>query len=121
MDSGRMEQVLGNLVSNALRYTSPKGEITLAANQITPETMTLFVVDDGQGIPAADLPRIFDRFYKADASRTENGESGLGLAIARSLVTMHGGTITVESVLGSGTTFRIELPIKKDPKGLQNP
>ncbi|MBK6709540.1 MAG: HAMP domain-containing protein [Chloroflexi bacterium] len=121
MDSGRMEQVLGNLVSNALRYTSPKGEITLAANQITPETMTLFVVDDGQGIPAADLPRIFDRFYKADASRTENGESGLGLAIARSLVTMHGGTITVESVLGSGTTFRIELPIKKDPKGFQNP
>ncbi len=113
VDPGRMEQVLGNLVSNALRYTPSGGHILLTAAQTGVDKMTLLVADTGEGILPQDLDRVFDRFYKADPSRAaQNGESGLGLAIVRSLVTMHGGTISVDSTVGTGTTFRIELPIQ---------
>jgi len=113
VDQGRIEQVLSNLVSNALRYTPAMGQITLSADQKAPNRLELQVQDTGVGIAPEDVARIFDRFYKVDASRTaENGESGLGLAIARSLVLMHNGRISVQSALGAGATFTVELPIK---------
>lgn len=114
MDPERIRQVLGNLLSNALRHTPPGGRILLSAareNGSPGGTLLLSVADTGTGIAPGDLPYVFDRFYRGDRARPEGqGESGLGLAIARSLVEMHGGAITVQSVLGEGTTFRIALP-----------
>lgn len=110
-DAGRLDQVLSNLVANALRHTPTNGTITIQAEPL-PKGVRLMVKDTGEGIPAADLPYIFDRFWRGDAarSRTEGGSSGLGLAIARQLVQAHGGQIQVTSTLGKGTTFTIELP-----------
>ena len=110
VDPDRMVQVLGNLVNNALRFTPEMGEIGLTA--VTHATSLLIQVKDtGAGIAPADLPHIFSRFYRGDASRQHNGESGLGLAIARSIVEAHGGHIKAESNLGQGTTFTITLPL----------
>lgn len=112
VDPGRMEQVLGNLVSNALRFTPENGEIVLTAVQLDSTHIQLAVSDNGQGIPADVLSRIFDRFYKANESRqAQEGESGLGLAIVRSIVHMHAGNIEVKSAVGKGTTFLITLPL----------
>ena len=108
-DRERIAQVLGNLMSNALRYTPEGGTITLSA-EAAGESVLLRVSDTGPGIEPDHLPYIFQRFYRADESRTTNGESGLGLAIAKSLVEAHGGTITVESTVGQGTTFTVALP-----------
>lgn len=110
-DAGRLDQVLSNLVANALRHTPDGGTITLRADPL-PKGVRLSVKDTGEGIPATDLPYIFDRFWRGDAarSRTEGGSSGLGLAIARQLVQAHGGQIDVASTVGTGTTFTIELP-----------
>ena len=109
-DRERIAQVLGNLMSNALRYTPEGGTITLSA-EASVESVLLRVSDTGPGIEPEYLPHIFQRFYRADESRTTNGESGLGLAIAKSLVEAHGGTIQVESIMGQGATFTITLPI----------
>ncbi len=109
VDPERMAQVLGNLISNALRHTPAGGSVVLAAKRGT-EGILLQVRDTGSGIAAADLPYIFHRFYRGDRSRQQNGESGLGLAIAKSIVEAHGGTITAESTPGVGTTFTITLP-----------
>ena len=110
VDPERMAQVLNNLVGNALRYTPAGGQITLAAAENVGH-VHLTIQDTGAGIAPDDLPRIFDRFYRGDASRgQQTGESGLGLAIAKSLVELHGGTITASSAPGAGTTFTIELP-----------
>ncbi len=112
MDPDRMAQVLGNLVSNALRYTPVGGTITLAA-AANEKTLTMTVTDTGSGIPPADLPHIFQRFYRGEKSRQQQeNESGLGLAIARSLVLAHEGTIAADSTPGAGTTFTITLPIR---------
>lgn len=106
-DAGRLDQVLNNLVANALRYTPAGGKINLdAANTST--GVRIQVSDNGNGIPAEDLPNIFDRFWRGDSSHQSS--SGLGLAIARQLVQAHGGTIAVESQLHQGTTFTIYLP-----------
>ncbi|MGB9672616.1 MAG: sensor histidine kinase [Anaerolineales bacterium] len=109
VDLERMLQVLDNLIINSLRYTPSGGKITLEAWS-EKEKVFLQVRDNGKGIATEDLPYVFDRFYRADRSRQENGESGLGLAIAKSLVEAHGGMITVESQLGSGSIFTIQLP-----------
>ncbi|KPK07957.1 MAG: hypothetical protein AMJ56_12495 [Anaerolineae bacterium SG8_19] len=109
VDPERMGQVFGNLVSNALRYTPEGGEIILTATG-DGSSVQLKVKDTGAGIDPADLPHIFSRFYRSDRSRQQNGESGLGLAIARSIVEAHGGSLTVASKLGQGTTFTIIIP-----------
>lgn len=109
VDPDRMAQVLCNLVGNALRYTPPKGQVLLAAAQ-RGKHLLLTVQDTGAGIALDDLQRIFDRFYCGDETRHgDGGESGLGLAIPRSIVNLHGGTISVESTLGEGTTFTVAL------------
>jgi signal transduction histidine kinase len=107
LDPDRIVQVLGNLVSNALRYTPAGGVITLSAD-MSGGNLLLSVRDTGMGIPAEVLPRIFERSYRGDASRS-GSESGLGLAIAKSIVELHGGTIRAESS-PQGSIFTIELP-----------
>jgi signal transduction histidine kinase len=108
-DPHRMRQVLGNLIDNAIRHTKPGGNIELAA-RADASGVTFRVSDDGEGIAPEDLPHVFDRFYRADpARRRSDTGSGLGLSISRRLVEMHGGTITVKSAPGQGTTFTITL------------
>ena len=110
IDPERMVQVLANLVTNAMRYTPLAGTVTLQARQIK-DKIQLLVKDTGSGIPADKLPNIFDRFYRIEESRyQQEGESGLGLAIARSIVEAHHGTITAESAVGIGTSIIITLP-----------
>jgi len=109
-DWHRLDQMLGNLVNNALRYTPEGGEIRLSTEKAD-DTILVKIQDSGEGIPEEDLPFVFDRFWKGDKSRTRaSGGSGLGLAITRQLVTAHGGTISVESQEGEGTTFTVRLP-----------
>jgi signal transduction histidine kinase len=100
--------VLDNLVLNAFRYTPQGGEIVLSARQSEKE-VEIQVKDNGSGISAEEMPRIFDRFYRGDKARQQNGESGLGLAIAKSIVEAHGGRIRAESTPGQGSTFTISL------------
>ncbi|RME84351.1 MAG: sensor histidine kinase [Caldilineae bacterium] len=110
-DPDRMTQVLNNLISNALRFTDRGGEIVLSA-QAEQGRVLIQVRDTGCGIAPEHLPHVFERFYRADPARSlEEGESGLGLAIARSLVEAQGGKIWVESTVGVGTTMFISLPI----------
>ena len=110
VDPDRVTQVLVNLLDNALRYTPAGGMITLSATHIQ-EGVAIAVKDSGPGIPPEDLDYLFERFYRGDKSRQrEEGGSGLGLAIAKSLVESQGGRIRVESQLGEGATFIIELP-----------
>ena len=110
VDMERMAQVLGNLMNNALRFTDIGGEINLAAGLQAGEVVIL-VSDNGRGIAQEDLPYIFERSFRGDKARQQSGESGLGLAIARSLVEVQGGRITVESALGQGTQFSIFVPL----------
>ena len=111
IDHARFRQALDNLISNALRYTPAGGAIDLASVSLADGGVQITVSDTGSGIPASDLPHIFDRFYRGDPSRQESqGESGLGLTIAKSLIIAHDGTIDVTSVEGKGTTFTIRLP-----------
>jgi len=120
VDETRMMQVLGNLMTNALRYTPEGGQVTLKDEQ-TRDRVVLTVSDTGSGIAPADLPRVFDRFYRGDSSRSEqNGESGLGLAITRAFVQAHGGEITVASMPGSGTKFTILLPLSHPESAIQS-
>lgn len=110
VDGERMTQVLNNLVSNALRYTS-SGEIVLSGTAVS-NTIELRITDTGAGIAAKELPHIFSRFYRADQSRhrTADSTSGLGLAIAKAIVEAHEGKITAVSNPGEGTIFIITLP-----------
>jgi two-component system sensor histidine kinase BaeS len=110
VDPERMAQVLNNLVSNAIRHTPRDGRVTLSAAQQNGDIL-LSVTDTGSGISDDDLPYIFNRFYRGDQARRQNGESGLGLAIARSIVHAHGGTISADSAIGTGSTFTVTLPI----------
>jgi two-component system OmpR family sensor kinase/two-component system sensor histidine kinase BaeS len=110
-DRRRIAQVLGNLLSNALRHTPEGGCVTLSAAE-KEETVEVAVSDTGAGIPSEDLPYVFERFWRGDASRSRvSGGTGLGLAIAKQLVEMHGGEIGVDSTLGEGAVFRFTLPI----------
>lgn len=109
-DSDRLEQVLTNLVDNALKYTPPGGRIEVRAVAANGE-VAVEVADTGRGIPPEDLPHVFDRFYRVDRSRTRgSGGTGLGLAIAKHIVEAHGGRISVRSRRDEGTTFEFTLP-----------
>jgi signal transduction histidine kinase len=112
VDIERMIQVLGNLMNNALRFTPDGGKITLRAFRSGDQEIRLQAADTGSGIPAEDVPFIFERSFRGDKARRQiDGETGLGLAIAKSLVEAQGGKIQVESAVGQGTTFTIILPI----------
>jgi signal transduction histidine kinase len=110
-DPQRLAQVLGNLVTNALRYTPPGGQVTLRAAPDPEGGIRVQVADTGAGISPEDLPRIFDRFWRGDPARSREmgAGSGLGLAIARSLVQAHGGRIWAESQLNQGTVVSFIL------------
>ncbi|MEP6987100.1 MAG: ATP-binding protein [Chloroflexota bacterium] len=109
IDPERMIQVIANLVTNALRYTPVGGTVTLQARQ-NKDNIQLAINDTGAGIPADKLPNIFERFYRIEESRYQSeGESGLGLAIAKSIVEAHHGTIAAESAVGVGTSIIITL------------
>lgn len=110
IDSDRMEQILTNLIDNAIRHTPAEGEVLVSLTE-TNEGATIIVKDTGHGIPSDDLPFIFERFYKADKARTRGkAGTGLGLAIAKQLVEAHHGHIDVHSKVGEGTTFTIFIP-----------
>jgi signal transduction histidine kinase len=106
-DPDRLEQVFQNLVANALRYTPDDGQIALLAER-SGDDVRITVSDTGPGIPDAQLPLIFDRFYKADASRKQAGGSGLGLSIVKAIIERHGGTVTARNE--GGAVFEITLP-----------
>ncbi len=107
-DERRLEQVLVNLVHNAIKFTPPGGAISVSCTQ-GDGSVVVAVEDSGIGIPAGDLERIFERFYKVDRSRSSQG-TGLGLAIARHIIELHGGRIWAESMEGRGATFSFTLP-----------
>jgi signal transduction histidine kinase len=110
VDPLRIREVLTNLISNAMRHTPEGGRVSVDASA-NARSIVVSVSDTGSGIPAADLPKIFDRFYKGPASRG----SGLGLTIARNLVVAHGGEIRADSVEGNGTTVTVTLPLQPQP------
>jgi len=111
-DQAGLIELVAILLDNAIKY-SPEASTVALVSEVAAHTVKISVTDEGAGIPAADLPHIFGRFYRADRSRTK-GEHiegyGLGLSIAKRLVDMHHGTIAVESTLGKGTAFRVKLP-----------
>ncbi|MGG1551741.1 ATP-binding protein [Paenibacillus ferrarius] len=114
-DEDRLEQVFTNLLDNAFRHTAAGARIALTAQPAVYKDRPVIRVDisdEGKGIPADDLPYIFERFYKADKARTRGttGGTGLGLAIVKNIIDAHNGSVTVHSVLGQGTTFTIYLP-----------
>ncbi|MGB3713419.1 MAG: ATP-binding protein [Candidatus Promineifilaceae bacterium] len=113
-DSDRLKQLFLNLVDNAIKYTPAGGEVLMSLSKKDGNAL-VEIRDNGVGIPAEDLPRVFDRFYRVDKARTRNpGGSGLGLSIARWIAVAHGGNIHVESSVGEGSTFIVSLPILAD-------
>lgn len=123
-DRDRLKQVLVNLVGNAIQYTPPGGQVTLSL-QKQGDQARLYVRDSGPGIPAADQPHIFERFYRGERSRKRSGGAqssgfGLGLSIAYWIVRNHGGSIEVDSREGQGTTFCVRIPIEQ-PQSLAKP
>ncbi len=110
VDQVRLRQIVGNLVSNAIRYTPAGGSVTVRV-ELRGQRLAIEVTDTGSGIAAADLPKVFDRFWRADRSRSRaTGGSGLGLPIARQFARAHDGDITVASRAGHGSTFTVDLP-----------
>ena len=106
----RLEQVFTNLLENAIKYTRAGGEVR-ARIRGTARDVRVEIEDTGIGIPAASLPRVFERFYRVDRSRSrEMGGTGLGLAIVKHVIRAHGGQVEVKSVEGSGSTFTVTLP-----------
>jgi len=111
VDAKRIAQILRNLLSNAIDYTPPGGKIYIKAEK-EDNFIQVAVKDTGSGIASEQIPFIFERFYRADPSRTQStGGSGLGLSIIKQLVQAHGGQVGVESVPGSGSSFYFTLPI----------
>jgi two-component system sensor histidine kinase ResE len=113
LDPDRIEQVLTNLIDNAIRHTSEHGSVLISVASKENDLM-IKIQDTGSGIPQEDLPFVFERFYKADKARTRGrAGTGLGLAIVKNIVEAHQGKIQVHSKLGEGTTFSILLPRKE--------
>ena len=114
-DGRRLEQVLANLLDNALRFAPAGSEVSVRTRREDGGGAAVVVHNGGEPIPAADLPHIFDRFYQADRARAGGGHSGLGLAIAGELAQAHGGTIGVRSSAAEGTAFTVRLPASIPP------
>ena len=115
-DPARLERVVSNLVSNALKYSPDGGDIVLLLFQESDSTgnwAVLQVRDQGVGIPPDELPQVFDRFYRGSNVIGRIEGTGLGLASARQIVEQHGGSISVDSQLGLGTTFTVRLPLEE--------
>lgn len=110
-DAARLAQVFDNLLDNALTYTPPGGTVELSAALTSEGSLEVVVADTGEGIPPEDLPRIFERFYRADKARAGESSTGLGLAIVKEIVTAHGGHVTASSQPGQGTRFTVTLPL----------
>lgn len=116
-DSEAVHQILSNLIENAIKYTPEGGNVTLSAREIPvrgkePEMVEISVKDSGIGVPAEDLPRLFERFYRVDKARSrEMGGTGLGLAIVKHLTLAQGGQVHVESTVNKGSVFRFTLPV----------
>ncbi len=110
IDGARIEQVLINLIQNAIKFTPAGGSIQVRATERA-GWLRIAVSDTGVGIHEDELPRLFERFYKSDRARRSSG-TGLGLAIAKHIVLTHGGRIGVESTLGRGSIFTVELPME---------
>ena len=115
-DRNRIRQVLGNLVDNAIKYSAVGGEVSVAAVREGPDAV-LRVTDKGQGIPADELPHIWERLYRGDKSRAERG-LGLGLALVKAIVEAHGGTVSARSGPGEGAEFTVRLPASPQPRQL---
>jgi len=114
-DRAQLGLLLSNLIDNALRYTPAKGTVCVRLDA-TESRAVLQVADTGEGIPAAELPRIFERFYRVDKARArQTGGTGLGLAIVRHVAEAHGGTVRVDSELSRGSTFTVTLPVAGPP------
>lgn len=110
-DEARLEEIVYNLLDNAVKYSAAGGVVTLSASRDGAGHIVMSVADNGAGIAAADLPRIFERFYRADKARSrEVGGTGLGLAIVKHIAQLHGGIVEAESELSRGTTIRVRLP-----------
>jgi two-component system phosphate regulon sensor histidine kinase PhoR len=109
-EAAQLGQVFANLIHNAVKFSPPDSTVTVSVRSSGIE-VAASVKDRGIGIAEADLPRIFERFYKADRSRASGGGTGLGLAIARHIVEGHGGTLAVVSEDGAGSTFTMTLPV----------
>jgi two-component system phosphate regulon sensor histidine kinase PhoR len=111
-DESRLQEIIYNLLDNAVKYSQPGGTVFLRA-EIDGGRVRISVADQGVGIPEADLPRIFERFYRADKARSrELGGTGLGLSIVKHIVQLHGGSVEASSELGKGTTISVLLPIR---------
>jgi signal transduction histidine kinase len=111
-DWDKLHQVLTNLLHNAIKFTPPNGQVLVALENRNDEWMELCVADTGRGIPPDELGKIFEKFYRGGAAQAESQGAGLGLAIAKSLVELHGGRIRVESTPGQGSRFFFTLPIQ---------
>ncbi|MEM1117285.1 MAG: HAMP domain-containing sensor histidine kinase [Bacteroidota bacterium] len=115
VDPGLVDRAVGNLLDNALRHTPPGGAVDVEVTRADASTLAVAVRDTGEGIAPELLPRVFDRFVRADESRAADGGAGLGLAIVKRIATLHGGTVRVESTLGAGSTFSLVLPVEARP------
>jgi len=118
-DKERLKAVLLNLLDNAIKYSPPnsKVSVSLSAGSRTPGVVRIVIKDSGPGISQAELPHIFKRFYRVSSARAESTtRSGLGLAIAKHLVELHGGSISVISKMGEGTSFIVDLPYMSDKR-----
>jgi two-component system phosphate regulon sensor histidine kinase PhoR len=110
-DANRMDQVLANLVDNAIKYGRAQGRVIVGGKMVEDQKIEVFVRDDGPGIPPEALDRVFERFYRVDKARSrDQGGTGLGLSIVKHIVQAHGGKVWVESELGKGATFYFTLP-----------
>jgi two-component system phosphate regulon sensor histidine kinase PhoR len=111
-DRDRLMQVLINIMDNAIKFTPAEGTITLTARPEGDDFIRMDIADTGRGIPAAEIPRLGERFYRIDKTRSrEQGGTGLGLSIVKHLMSAHGGRMTIASAVGKGTTVSLYFPL----------